>query len=155
MALKILKKNNIYHLKGKIITSNVNSLVSYFTTKIHKKSKIFLNIDETKEILQNESDQNNKFRFRRILREKILKYFEEIPEKMGSAYYMNLNQINRQIHDWHGKNLSVKEIELFKEIQEELNKSISVHLTEKFEPSEKIKSAIKELKKLIKKENES
>ena len=30
-------------------------------------------IDETKEILQNESDQNNKFRFRRILREKILK----------------------------------------------------------------------------------
>ena len=112
-------------------------------------------IDETKEILQNESDQNNKFRFRRILREKILKYFEEIPEKMGSAYYMNLNQINRQIHDWHGKNLSVKEIELFKEIQEELNKSISVHLTEKFEPSEKIKSAIKELKKLIKKENES
>lgn len=112
-------------------------------------------INETKEILKNESDQNNKFRFRRILREKILNYFEEIPEKIGTAYYMNLNQINRQIDDWHGKNLSDKEIELFKEVREEISKGISVHLTEKFEPSDTIKSAIEELTKLIKKENES
>ena len=53
MALKILKKKNIYHLKGKLITSDVTSLISYFTTKINKKNKIFLNIDETQEIDKN------------------------------------------------------------------------------------------------------
>ena len=53
MTLKILKKKNIYHLKGKIITSDINSLVSYFTTKINKKNKIFLNINETQEIDKN------------------------------------------------------------------------------------------------------
>lgn len=112
-------------------------------------------INETREILMNESDGSNKFRFRKILRDKILNYFEDVPEKIGTAYYINLNQINRQIDDWHGKNLSDKEIRLFKKVREEISKGISIHLTEKFEPSGIIKSTIKELKKLIKEENES
>ncbi len=112
-------------------------------------------IKETKEILRNESDKNNEYRFRRILRDKILKYFEVIPEKIDGAYLMNLNQINRQIDDWHGQNLSEEEFNLFKEIRDELSKKISIHLTDKFEPNGTIKSKVLELKKLIKKEKES
>ena len=112
-------------------------------------------INETKEILRNESDKNNEFRFQRILRNKIVKYFEVIPKKIDGAYFMNLNQINRQIDDWHGRNLSEEEIKLFKEILEELSKEISIHLTEKFETNGAINSKVLELKELIKKQNES
>ena len=112
-------------------------------------------ISETREILLNESDKNGNFRFRKILRNKILKYFEEIPEKIDGTYFINLNQINREIDDWHGKNLSDEEIKLFKAIREEIRKEISIHLTNKFEPNKTIKSAINDLRNLIKKENES
>lgn len=67
---------------------------------------------------------------------------------------MNLNQINRQIDDWEGKNLSPGEIKLFKEIREELSNEISIHLMEEFAPNEKLKLKISELKQVIIKENE-
>lgn len=53
MPLKILKKKNVYHLKGKVITTDVTSLLNYFIKKINKKKSITLNIDETKEIDRN------------------------------------------------------------------------------------------------------
>lgn len=107
-------------------------------------------INETKEVLINESDKNNEYRFQGILRNKILEYFEVIPKKIDATYYANLNQINRQIDDWHGRNLSGEEIKLFKEIREELSKQISIHLTKNFEPSETIKSKVSELKNIVK-----
>lgn len=112
-------------------------------------------INETKEVLRNESDKNNGYRFQGILRNKILNYFEVIPEKIDVTYFMNLNQINSQIDDWSGKNISEEEIKLFKEIREALSLEISIHFTEKFEPDSTIKSNVLELKKLLKKEIES
>jgi anti-anti-sigma regulatory factor len=50
MPLKILKKKSVYHLKGEVITPNVEKLLIYFTKKIKKKSKITLNIEEAVEI---------------------------------------------------------------------------------------------------------
>jgi len=111
-------------------------------------------VKEAKEVLINESDKNNQNRFQKIIRNKILKYFQDIPELIGSVYFMNLNQINRQIDDWEGKNLSPGEIKLFKEIREELSNEISIHLMEEFAPNEKLKLKISELKQVIIKENE-
>lgn len=99
-------------------------------------------IQEAKEVLQNESDKDKEYRFRKILRNKILKYFEVIPEKMSGAYFMNLNQINLQIDDWHGVNLTREEIELFKEIRESINNEIAIHLLDEFELDDSIKSKI-------------
>jgi hypothetical protein len=112
-------------------------------------------VKETKEILIIESDKNNKNRFQKILRNKILAYFKEVPELIDSAYFGNLIQINRQIDDWPGKNLSEEEINLVKVIREELSSEVSIHLTEKFKPNEMLKSKILELKILVRKENES
>lgn len=53
MPLKILKKKSVYHLKGEVITPNVDKLLNYFTKKINKKSKITLNIEEAIEIDKN------------------------------------------------------------------------------------------------------
>lgn len=53
MPLKILKKDNVYHLKGKVITPNVAKLLNYFTKKINKKNRILINIEETQEIDKN------------------------------------------------------------------------------------------------------
>ena len=53
MSLEILKKKNVYHLKGNVATPNVTSLLNYFTKKINKKSKITLNIDKAIEIDKN------------------------------------------------------------------------------------------------------
>lgn len=53
MPLKILKKKNVYHLKGKVITQEVTTLLNYFVKKINKKKKITLNIDEAQEIDRN------------------------------------------------------------------------------------------------------
>ena len=120
-------------------------------SKKNKQNWENLFIKETKEILRNESDKNNEYRFRKILRNKILVYFKVIPKKIDGTYFMNLNQIDRQIDDWHGKNLSREEIRLFKEIRNELSKEISIHLTNKFEPNETIKSKVLKLKTLIEK----
>ncbi|WP_020538880.1 hypothetical protein [Lewinella cohaerens] len=78
-------------------------------------------VKETKEILILESDRNNQNRFQKIIRNKILAYFKDVSELIDSAYFMNLNQINSQIDDWYGENLSPEEIRLFKEIREELS----------------------------------
>ncbi|MFT7452945.1 MAG: hypothetical protein ACI9VN_003681, partial [Patescibacteria group bacterium] len=75
-------------------------------------------------------------------------------ETIGGSYFMNLNQINRQIDDWNGENLSKKEIKIFKEIREELYEEIGIHLTENFRPTNRLKENILKLKNLIKKENE-
>lgn len=53
MSLKILKKKNIYHLKGKVISANFSKLLNYFTKKINKKNKVVLNIEEAVEIDKN------------------------------------------------------------------------------------------------------
>jgi len=111
-------------------------------------------VKEAKEVLINESDKNNQNRFQKIVRNKILKYFQDIPELIDSIYFVNLNQINRQINDWEGKNLSSGEIKLFKEIREELSNEISIHLMEEFAPNEKLKLKILELKQIIIKEND-
>ena len=78
-------------------------------------------LTEAKEILIKESDGDGdgKFRFKKLLENKILKYFQEIPEYIDTTYFLNLNQINRQIDDWGGKSLSIKQIELFKIIKED------------------------------------
>ncbi|MFT4667641.1 MAG: hypothetical protein ACI8YQ_004418 [Polaribacter sp.] len=111
-------------------------------------------IEETEAILTNESDKENRNRFQKMLRTKILKYFQMVPETIGGSYFMNLNQINRQIDDWNGENLSKKEIKIFKEIREELYEEIGIHLTENFRPTNRLKENILKLKNLIKKENE-
>ena len=53
MPLKISKNKSVYHLKGKVNTPDVESLLTYFTEKINKKKKITLNIEETEEIDKN------------------------------------------------------------------------------------------------------
>jgi len=53
MPLKISKNKSVYHLKGKVNTPNVASLLTYFTEKIDKKKKITLNIEQADEIDKN------------------------------------------------------------------------------------------------------
>lgn len=53
MTLRILKKKSVYHVKGEIVTPNVNLLLNYFTKKIKKKKGITLNIEEADQIDKN------------------------------------------------------------------------------------------------------
>ncbi|APZ47573.1 hypothetical protein BW723_15340 [Polaribacter reichenbachii] len=53
MYLKISKKKNVYHLIGNVNTLNVPKFLNYFTTKIDKKNKITLNIEQAIEIDRN------------------------------------------------------------------------------------------------------
>lgn len=53
MTLKILKQKNVYHLKGKVNTLNVPKFLKYFTSKINKKAKITVNIQEANQIDKN------------------------------------------------------------------------------------------------------
>ena len=50
MPLKISRKKNVYHLRGKVITPNIAALLNYFTRKIDRKKKIILNIEDAVEI---------------------------------------------------------------------------------------------------------
>jgi hypothetical protein len=119
-------------------------------SKIEKDWKDIF-IEETKEVLRNESDGSGLFRFQKILRSKILKYFEDVPDEVNMTYFINLNQINRQIDDWVGVNLRESEIELFIEVKD-------LVLVETCKPYEKViitsglKNKIMLLKELIKKE---
>ena len=53
LPLQISKKKSVYHLKGKIVTPNVASLLNYFIKKIDKKKTITLNIQDAVEIDKN------------------------------------------------------------------------------------------------------
>lgn len=53
MTLKILKQKNVYYLKGKVNTLNVPKFLNYFTSKINKKEKVTVNIQEAIEIDKN------------------------------------------------------------------------------------------------------
>ena len=112
-------------------------------------------VEEAQSVLIKASDEDHDYRFRRILRNKILKYFQEVPELIDCSYFINLNQINRQAEDWHGENLSPEEIELLKGVLEELRREISNHEIEKFVPSKNLKLLVSNLKKLVEKEIKS
>lgn len=109
-------------------------------------------ISETKELLLNESDKKGQYRFKQIIEKKILKYFDEIPKYIDSAYFINLNQINRQIDDWHGVNLPLNQIELFKIIKDAILKESTIQTYDKIEMNKKTNENIIALKMLIKNE---
>lgn len=50
MSLKIVKKKNVYQLKGKINTKSVLLFLNFFTKKIDTKNVITINIDKVTEI---------------------------------------------------------------------------------------------------------
>ncbi|MEM9930046.1 MAG: hypothetical protein AAF840_09520, partial [Bacteroidota bacterium] len=72
----------------------------------------------------------------------------------GPTFFMNLNQIDRQINDWFGANLSTEEIKLFKEINEALSKAVFVHQMDNFELNSQLRSKMSALTELIQKEVE-
>jgi len=106
-------------------------------------------VAETNELLIKESDGDGKFRFKKILEEKVLKYFDEIPDHIGVTYFINLNQINRQLDDWDGESLAPNQIKMFKGIKERILKETSGLIIEKTETSDELRNEILELKMSI------
>jgi len=109
-------------------------------------------IQEAMDILRTQSDGGNQFRFQKILRNKILNYFQNMPDEIDSSYFMNLNQINRQVDDWHGQNLTEREIKMFKEIKEMILFQTTKE-SDKVKPTQKLRDKIIQLKEQIKNES--
>jgi len=75
-----------------------------------------------------------------------------MPDEIDSSYFMNLNQINRQVDDWHGQNLTEREIKMFKEIKEMILFQTTKE-SDKVKPTQKLRDKIIQLKEQIKNES--
>ena len=53
MSLQISEKNGMFHLKGRINSSTLNSFITYFEYTLSQSKSITINIDDVKEIDSN------------------------------------------------------------------------------------------------------
>ncbi len=111
-------------------------------------------VKEGNEILSEESEKNGKSRFAKILRDKFLKYLEEIPSEINVNWTVNWNSKVNQMTGWEGKNLSSDESNLILEISELTNKLIANDILAMQPLSNLIIEKMNNLVTLLKRNNE-
>ena len=117
---KYQSNKNISELKDNQSIGTLAKQITVLSNQIDLNWKdVFQN--EGFEILVQESDQNGRNRYARILRRNLKKVLESIVNNNEMQWAIGYYQINKQVKEWRGKNLTSIEVQFVDKIQKEID----------------------------------